>query len=321
VSELKICLFGGAQVGWGDGRQLVRLSRPSQVLLGFLVIHRHRTHQREVLASILWEEVDEARARHRINTALWRLRRALAAPDAKADECIVSEPGGSVGFDPRACRWLDVATFEDTIAQVTRAAPGVPGEPEVAALERALDLYAGDLLPGCYDEWVMPERRRLETLFVGALEWLMRDHERRGRIESGIGAGLRLLRHDPLREDVHRYVMRLYASAGQRQLAIRQYDYCRDLLATELDISPMPETEALHRQILGTNGGAVAPLGLPDDHLRLLALLQAVSDQLDQARRGLDEARSLFTQSGSPGAAPSEPGQPPAGVDGAPGRP
>ena len=87
MSELKICLFGGAQVSWGDGRQLVRLSRPSQALLGFLVVNRHRTHQREVLASILWDEVDDARARHRINTALWRLRRALAAPDPRADEC------------------------------------------------------------------------------------------------------------------------------------------------------------------------------------------------------------------------------------------
>jgi DNA-binding SARP family transcriptional activator len=301
VSELRICLFGGAQVSWGEGRQLVRLSRPSQVLLGFLVINRHRTHQREVLASILWDEVDDARARHRINTALWRLRRALAAPDHKGDECIVSEPGGGVGFNPHACRCLDVATFEDTIAKVTRAAPGAADQAEVAALEHALDLYAGDLLPGCYDEWVMPERRRLETLFVGALEWLMRDHERRGRLEHGIGAGLRLLRQDPLREDVHRYVMRLYASAGQRQLAIRQYDYCRDLLATELDISPMPETEALHQQVLRASGGPVAPPGLPDGHGRLLALLQAVSDQLDQAQRGLDEARALFTRSRSTG--------------------
>jgi DNA-binding SARP family transcriptional activator len=301
VSELRICLFGGAQVSWGDGRQLVRLSRPSQVLLGFLVINRHRTHQREVLASILWEEVDDARARHRINTALWRLRRALAAPDRKGDECIVSEPGGGVGFNPDACRCLDVATFEDTIANVTRSAPGGAEQAEVAALEHALDLYAGDLLPGCYDEWVMPERRRLETLFVGALEWLMRDHERRGRLEHGIGAGLRLLRQDPLREDVHRYVMRLYARAGRRQLAIRQYDYCRDLLASELDISPMPETEALHQQILRAHGGPVAPPGLPDGHGRLLALLQAVSDQLDQAQRGLDEARALFTRSRSTG--------------------
>jgi DNA-binding SARP family transcriptional activator len=296
VSELKICLFGGAQVSWGDGRQLIRLSRPSQVLLGFLVVNRHRTHQREMLASILWDEVDDARARHRINTALWRLRRALAAPDLKGDECIVSEPGGAVGFNPHACRWLDVATFEDTIAGVTRAAPGAAAQAEVAALERALDLYAGDLLPGCYDEWVMPERRRLETLFVGALEWLMRDHERRGRLEGGIGAGLRLLRQDPLREDVHRYVMRLYASAGQRQLAIRQYDYCRDLLASELDISPMPETEALHQQILRANGAAAAALDLPDGQGRLLALLQSVTDQLDQARRRLEEARSLIAR-------------------------
>jgi DNA-binding SARP family transcriptional activator len=91
--------------------------------------------------------------------------------------------------------------------------------------------------------------------------------------------------------------MRLYASAGQRQLAIRQYDYCRDLLASELDISPMPETEALHQQILRVNGGATAALDLPDDQGRLLALLQSVTDQLDQARRRLDEARSLIARS------------------------
>jgi DNA-binding SARP family transcriptional activator len=265
MSELRICLFDGAQVSRGDGRQLVRLSRPSQVLLGFLVVNRHRSHQREVLASTLWDEVGEARACHRINTALWRLRRALAAPDRGGDECIVSEPGGGVGFNPRACHSLDVATFEDTIAKVTRAAPGTAAEADVAALERAVDLYAGDLLPGCYDEWVLPERRRLETLFIGALEWLMHDHERRGALDAGIGAGLRLLRQDPLREDVHRNVMRLYASAGQRQLAIRQYDDCRDLLASELDIAPMPETEALHQQVLRAEGAVTAPLHLAGD--------------------------------------------------------
>jgi DNA-binding SARP family transcriptional activator len=133
-------------------------------------------------------------------------------------------------------------------------------------------------------------------LFVGALEWLMRDQERRGILEGGIGAGLRLLRQDPLREDVHRCVTRLYAGAGQRQLAIRQYDYCRDLLASELDISPMPETEALHQQILRANG-VTATLDLPDDQGRLMAILQSVTDQLDQARRRLDEARLLIAGS------------------------
>jgi hypothetical protein len=103
------------------------------------------------------------------------------------------------------------------------------------------------------------------------------------------------------------------ASAGQRQLAIRQYDYCRDLLASELDISPMPETEALHQQILGANGGADggsgAALDLTDGQSRLLAVLQAVSDELEQARRRLDEARALIARFGRIDAAPAKPGQ------------
>ncbi|MEM7024727.1 MAG: BTAD domain-containing putative transcriptional regulator, partial [Pseudomonadota bacterium] len=293
----RICLLGGAQVSWGAGHQLIRLSRPSQVLLGFLVVHRNRTHQREVLASILWDEVDASRGRHRINTALWRLRRALAATEPEGHECIVSEPGGGVGFNPNGDHWLDIAAFEDTIVRVTGVTPGQATEVDVDELERALDLYAGDLLPGCYDEWVLPERRRLETLFIDALEWLMRDREQRGLLDNGIGAGLRLLRHDPLREDIHRDVMRLYAGAGQRQLAIRQYDYCRDLLASELDISPMPETETLYQRIMSATVGTPDSEGPPTDQSRLMRMLQSATEELEKVKACLDEARSFVARS------------------------
>jgi hypothetical protein len=38
------------------------------------------------------------------------------------------------------------------------------------ALEEAVDAYAGDLLEGNYDVWVVPERERLKALYVDALE-------------------------------------------------------------------------------------------------------------------------------------------------------
>ena len=42
-----------------------------------------------------------------------------------------------------------------------------------AALEQSVDRYHGDLLPGCYDDWIIPERERLRHLFVTALERLV----------------------------------------------------------------------------------------------------------------------------------------------------
>jgi hypothetical protein len=41
--------------------------------------------------------------------------------------------------------------------------------------------------------------------------------------------------------------MRLYVLIGDRALALRQYTTCRELLARELGVAPMPETEALAR--------------------------------------------------------------------------
>ena len=41
------------------------------------------------------------------------------------------------------------------------------------ALEQVMRLYRGDLLPSCYDEWILPERDRWRQLFLQAAGSLM----------------------------------------------------------------------------------------------------------------------------------------------------
>ncbi|MHB2021364.1 MAG: proteasome accessory factor PafA2 family protein, partial [Candidatus Xenobia bacterium] len=59
----------------------------------------------------------------------------------------------------------------------------------------------------------------------------------------------RALRINPLREDVHRRLMKSLWSLGRRQDALNQFAECRELLHRELDVQPMPETLALCQQI------------------------------------------------------------------------
>jgi hypothetical protein len=68
----------------------------------------------------------------------------------------------SAQFDPQADLWLDVAEFEALVAR-----------PELPCLQAAVALYRGDFLDGFYDDWVLNERYRLETLFSEALARLM----------------------------------------------------------------------------------------------------------------------------------------------------
>src|SRR6185295_13227548 len=64
-----------------------------------------------------------------------------------------------------------------------------------------------------------------------------------------VRAATRLLSIEPLREDIHRALMRAYAAQGRINLALRQYENCRGALQRELHLQPEPETRHLHEML------------------------------------------------------------------------
>lgn len=294
MAQFRISLLGLAHCAW-DGGPPVHLGRPGQLLLGYLVLNRGRAHSRERLAELLWADGGgDGRPRRRLNTALWRLRQSLAPPGSSRTEWLTSTPAGEVGFAPGdgplaadAPCWIDVEAFAQPVRTALRVPPQEATAEDASAVEAAVELYAGDLLEGCYDDWVLSERRVLQDLLLAGLDWLMRHHAAGRRTEAALHAGRRLLMHDPLREDVHRTLMLLYDHAGKRREALRQYDYCRDLLASELGITPESETEALHRQLLISGSAAPRPTA-PDRQLleQLLLQVRAMEHVLEAALGG-----------------------------------
>ena len=125
-----------------------------------------------------------------------------------------------------------------------------PHPAHVSALQQAVALYRGDFLDGFYDDWVLSERYRLESLYCDALAGLMAAREALGEHEAVLAVALRLLEQDSLREDAHRAAMRAYCRLGQRQAALAQYGRCQQMLQAELGIEPMAETLALRRAIV-----------------------------------------------------------------------
>ena len=204
----------------------------SQSLLAYLVLHRHQVQPRERLAGLFWGDRSDRKARRSLATALWHIRRCLPR-----EGLILSVPH-SVHFDPQADLWLDVDEFES-----------LASHQDVSKLQAAVALYRGDLLDGFYDDWVLSERYRLETLFAEALARLMATHETRGEHDATLTTALRLLRCDPLREDAYRAAMRAYCRLGQRHAAVGQYQRCREVVREELGSEPMPETVELHERI------------------------------------------------------------------------
>jgi len=58
-----------------------------------------------------------------------------------------------------------------------------------------------------------------------------------------------MLEVDPLSEQVHCDLMRLWHRLGNRAAVERQYQTLTRLLAEELDADPMPETQAVYAEL------------------------------------------------------------------------
>ncbi len=290
MSVLHISLFGSVRIAHGGWSSEAKVTRTAQVLLAYLLLYRHRAHPREVLAGLFWGDRSENRARNCLSTALWRLRCALEPEGIPRGTYLVTTPAGEIGFNRESDHWLDVAVFEEQTDQVLTKPIHAVDAADVCKLEHALQLYDGDLLEGFYDDWALRERERLRLLYLDSLAYLMRCYKHHGVYEESLVCGRRILDHDPLREEIHREVMRLYLASGQRALAVQQYGACCEILAAELGIPPMEETQALYAQIVpeAGNGQGRPPL------VKEPVSLQQALEQLHRAVRALEDAQEIL---------------------------
>ena len=262
MPTLRLYFLGMLDIRYDDQQLDKPPTLKSQSLLAYLALHRRRPQLRDKLVGLFWGNRPERKARRSLSTALWHIRRCL--PD---EIHILSDPH-TVQFDPQSDLWLDVEAFEKLVNRETgksvngdtHSPAGLPiyqftnlpvyQSTNLPALREAIELYRGDFLDGFYDDWIINERYRLEALFLEALARLMVGYEREEEYEAALATALRLLDHNPLREDAHRLAMRAYCQLGQRNAALEQYHRCREVVLEELGTEPMVETTELYQAIL-----------------------------------------------------------------------
>lgn len=291
---LRISLFGSmALAADGGGTQDVAVAGRSASLLAYLALGQGRSFSRSELLASLWPDPGASASSGSFNTALWRLRRLLETPPLAHGSLITSDRRGAIAMCPHTDVWLDVTEFDRLVAPSLARAPERLGDDDIDALERGVRLYKADLLVELSDDWALRARERYRRNFLNALYRLMQIATLRRQYLDGIGHAQRILDHDPLREDVHRDLMQLFVASGQRALALRQFEHCRELLRHELAIQPMRETQALYRQIADSAVGLrdatqaelrerrMSPLG---DRRRMDRILPATLDPVSRVR-------------------------------------
>jgi predicted ATPase/DNA-binding SARP family transcriptional activator/TolA-binding protein len=246
---LEVRALGGLTIEV-DGQRRQLSARVDEALLVYLITHADPI-PRDKLIDLLWQNSDPKQANNNFRSSLSRLRRVVG------DYLNVTRR--AVGFDFNQPHNFDAARFEAMLGPLMPLTdqPDRVDEAVMPQLAAAMELYQGDFLAGFrvrgesaeFDSWRLLLQERLHTLASSALQQLASYALYSGEWTNGIQYTAKLIRLDPLNEIAHQLKMRLHVRNRDRSAALKQYATCRQVLAEELGVEPLPATRQLAERL------------------------------------------------------------------------
>jgi DNA-binding SARP family transcriptional activator len=236
-ADIRIGLLGGFRVevaGRSIPQDAWRQRKPAALVKLLALAPRHRLHREQVMDA-LWPELPPAAAAANLRKALHYARRLA---DSSTGEPLIESAGELVTLPAEGLR-VDVDEFRAAADRARR-------QGDLDAYAEAIELHGEGLLPDDrYEDWAIGPRDELRLDYLALLEEQAGLLESRGDVAGAIQAVSRLVAAEPSAEDGHFRLMRLYALAGRRTDAMRQYEHLREAVGSE----PGPEALRLYEEV------------------------------------------------------------------------
>lgn len=213
------------------------ITRKAELLLAYLVLHPE-PHSRDQLATLLWGDFPDDQARASLRNALASIRKCLGKEIIFADR-------ETIQFDPHPSLWIDVRAFQEMVANPDNTYTMT----NIEKWQAAIDLYRGDLLADCCDDWLIPPREQLRATYIDLLLQLAQWWRTRSEYAKANDYAHRILVVDPTNEKAHQNIIVNLIALGERSAACKQYKECERLLRVELGVEPSLETRTLYEWI------------------------------------------------------------------------
>ena len=281
MNELRI--LGDVDLRGTDGDRVDSIvAQPKRLaLLAYLVLATPGgSQQRDLLISVFWPELAESNARNSLNQSLHRLRQALGA------ETLISQGTNEVGIDPGELS-CDALEFADAI--------------EAGELERALDLYRGDLLKGLFvsgspefERWLDTERAMLRRKAFDSAMTMGRGAEDTDDLVSAARWYRRAMAIIPERGTAVRKLMEVLARAGNPAEALQVFDRFAARLEEDYGVQPSDETRAVLESIRSSLSGDGSQL--PEEHTSARGVIsgEALVSRIVGTAEGERSGRSVW---------------------------
>jgi len=194
--------------------------------------------RRDIVAALLWPELDQAHGRSALRKVIHAARKTLGA------EGIVSRGDEDISLSPGVV-WCDVDAF-------TRLADG-------GFLLQALQLFRGELMPGfhlaeCleFDRWLEDERAAARERAAAVAWTLAQRFESDEHFSDAAGMARRSVRFSWSDERALRRALGMLERVGDRAGALRLFDEFARRLKVDFDADPSAETLAVVARLRAT---------------------------------------------------------------------
>ena len=251
--EVDFSVLGPVSLIAVDGTTIPLGGTRQRCFLALLLLDANRVLSVEALIEGVWGEQPPNTAQTMLHQFASRLR-PLVEPTATL---VTRKPGYALELPPDA---IDANRFAAAV-EAGKALIGA-GKPEegVGVLDEALGLWKGRALEDLrFEPALTTYADDLEQQRIAALEERFDVEIELGRHVAAIGSLRQLVTEHPERARLVGQLMLALYRAGRQAEALSVYDTHRRYLAVELGLSPGPQVEELHGQILADDPSLAAP--------------------------------------------------------------
>lgn len=236
---VKICLLGDFYLRVGDTKIASRdiPGKKAPALLKLLALQPNYQLVKDQVIDTLWPQLQLKEGAAQLYKAIYHIRKVFHLPEKRGRRApIVLE----LSDDLLRLRFgngiiTDVREFEKCAHRSLESK-------QLPALEQARKLYTGELLPmDLYCKWTVNTRDWLRQLYLSVLLTLIRQYSLKHDFLAASEVAREALATDPLFEDVHQELMKVFAMEHQPIRALIQFNRYKKLLWEELGIEASKE--------------------------------------------------------------------------------
>ncbi len=243
MAETRIHLCGRL-VARIEGRRVEAAlpGRQGRLLFAYLCANRRRAVGRSELIDAIWAVDPPDATDAALNALLSKLRRQVPLDGRNAVTMHLADGA-----------WVDLEVAAEALHRAEAAVRRGDWRTAYGPARVVQHISRREFLPGESAPWADAVRRQLDTSYLRALELVAEASLAigGGEVDTAERAARALVEQAPLRESGHRLLMQVLDRRGNRADALAAYDDLRIRLREELGAPPSPETQELHRRLLG----------------------------------------------------------------------